>query len=119
VVLVLGVKGIDVTEGLLFVVQGLTWVSPEKEEMKDMLQRWAIAYPRALKAHLTFEIDLESELKVFCTSSSLLICRMNHVVFCKCETIEISSCLFDPIARRMEQHLTYDVDLESKLGSQT
>lgn len=43
--------------------QGLTWVSPEKEEMKDMLQRWAIAYPRALKAHLTFEIDLESELK--------------------------------------------------------
>lgn len=43
--------------------QGITWFAPEKEGLVNALQRWTIAYPRSLKAHLTYNIDLEKELK--------------------------------------------------------
>jgi len=49
---------------LLRPAQGITWFAPEKEGLVNMLQRWTIAYPRSLKAHLTYNCDLEAELKV-------------------------------------------------------
>lgn len=43
--------------------QGMTWISPEKEGLINMLSRWTIAYPRSLKAHLTYNVDLRAELE--------------------------------------------------------
>lgn len=45
-------------------LQGLTWLSTDKVVLIDMLQRWVIAFPRALKCHLTYDSDLEGELEV-------------------------------------------------------
>lgn len=51
-------------------MQGVTWVAHDKEELVDMLGRWIIAYPKTLKCHLTYEADLEADLKVGFTLGS-------------------------------------------------
>ena len=45
-------------------LQGLTWMSPEREVLRRMLERWVVAFPKALMCHLCYEEDLERELKV-------------------------------------------------------
>lgn len=41
-------------------------MSPEKTALKEMLERWVIAFPVTLKCHLTFNSDLAAELKATC-----------------------------------------------------
>ena len=45
-------------------MQGLTWMSPEREVLRRMLERWVVAFPKALMCHLCYEEDLEQQLKV-------------------------------------------------------
>ncbi len=52
------------SEVQFYLMQGLTWLSPDKKELIQMLQRWVTAFPRALKCHLTYDSDLRAELEV-------------------------------------------------------
>lgn len=60
-------------------MQSITWFSTDRTNLREMIVRWVIAFPKTLMCHLRDEHDIRRELKV------MLICIGMQFVLAHCD----------------------------------